>query len=50
MPDTVKIISPIDGSIYAERPYVTPAAIEAAVVKARQARHALGEVTIAERA
>jgi len=50
MPDTVKIISPIDGSIYAERPYVTPAAIEAAVVKARQARHAWSEVTVAERA
>jgi len=50
MPDTVKIFSPIDGSLYAERPFAAPEAIEAAVIKARAARLAWGEVTIAERA
>jgi acyl-CoA reductase-like NAD-dependent aldehyde dehydrogenase len=50
MADTVKIISPIDGSIYAERPYATPDAIETAVLKAKRARQVWGEVTIGERA
>jgi len=50
MPETVKIISPIDGSVYAERPFATPEAIETAVLRAKQARRAWHEVTIAERA
>ena len=50
MPETVKIFSPIDGSLYAERPYADAAAIETAVVRARHARAAWHEVTIAERA
>jgi acyl-CoA reductase-like NAD-dependent aldehyde dehydrogenase len=50
MPETVKIFSPIDGSLYAERPFADAAAIETAVVKARQARAAWREVTVAERA
>jgi acyl-CoA reductase-like NAD-dependent aldehyde dehydrogenase len=50
MPETVKIFSPIDGSLYAERPYADDAAIETAVVGARHARSAWQQVTIAERA
>jgi acyl-CoA reductase-like NAD-dependent aldehyde dehydrogenase len=50
MAEIVKIISPIDGSVDAERPVAGAAEIEAAVVKARQARHSWGEVTIRERA
>src|SRR5579863_7208026 len=50
MTETVKIISPIDGSVYAERPVADDAAIETAVVKARHAKQSWGEVTIAERA
>ena len=49
MTDTVKIISPIDGSVYAERPLASPSEIEAAVVRARAARRAWGETTVAER-
>lgn len=49
MTETIKIISPIDGSIYAERPLAGPAEIEAAVARAKAARLGWGEVTIAER-
>ena len=50
MAETVKIISPIDGSVYAERPVATGTEIEAAVAKAKAARKAWGEVTVRERA
>ena len=50
MTETVKIISPIDGSVYAERPVASGAEIEAAVARARAGRNAWGEVTLAERA
>ena len=50
MAETVKIISPIDGSVYAERPVATPAEIEAAVARAKAARHAWGAITVRERA
>ena len=50
MAETVKIISPIDGSVYAERPVADDAEIETAVVKARHARQVWGEVTVGERA
>ena len=50
MTDTVQIISPINGELYAERPVADRASIEAAVTRAAQARLAWGEVTIAERA
>ena len=50
MADTIKIISPIDGSLYAERPLADGAAIEAAVVRAKAARRAWGETTLPERA
>lgn len=49
MTDTVKIISPIDGSVYAERPVATAIEIETSVVRAQAARHAWHETTIAER-
>src|SRR5690606_38887443 len=48
--DLVKIISPIDGSVYAERPVATGAEIEAAVARAKHARRAWAEVTVKERA
>ena len=50
MTETVKIYSPIDGRRYAERPVASGAEIEAAVVKAKAARRAWGEVTVRERA
>lgn len=49
MTETVKIISPIDGSVYAERPLASATDIETAVVRAKAARHSWGETTIAER-
>ena len=42
MTDTVKIISPIDGSIYAERPIATDDALDAAVERARAAQAEVG--------
>ncbi len=50
MAETVKIISPIDGSVYAERPVASGAEIEGAVAKAKAARRAWGAVTVRERA
>src|SRR4051794_28924756 len=50
MTETVKIISPIDGKAYAERPVASGAEIEAAVVRAKTARRGWGELTVAERA
>ncbi len=50
MSDSVKIISPIDGSVYAERPLARDAEIESAVTAARAALPAWRAVPIAERA
>jgi acyl-CoA reductase-like NAD-dependent aldehyde dehydrogenase len=50
MSGTAKIISPIDGSIYAERPYASDAAISAAVTAVRQAQVGWAQLSIAERA
>ena len=50
MTDTVKITSPIDGRVFAERPVATGAEIETAVAKAKAARNAWGEITVRERA
>lgn len=50
MAETVQIISPVDGSIVAERQTATGAEIEAAVVRAKAAKAVWGEVSIAERA
>ena len=50
MTETIKIYSPVDGKLYAERPVTTAAELEAALVRAKAARHAWAEVTLAERA
>jgi acyl-CoA reductase-like NAD-dependent aldehyde dehydrogenase len=50
MTDKVKIVSPVDGRVYAERPVASGAEIESAVSKAKAARKAWGEVTVRERA
>ena len=49
MTDTVKIISPVDGSVYAERPLATDDALDAAVSRARAAQAKWALVPIAER-
>lgn len=49
MTETVKLKSPIDGSIYAERPVATDQAVNAAVERARTAQAAWAQTTIAER-
>jgi acyl-CoA reductase-like NAD-dependent aldehyde dehydrogenase len=35
--ETIKLISPIDGSVYAERPIVSDSALDAAVSRLRSA-------------
>ncbi|HSG94165.1 MAG TPA: aldehyde dehydrogenase family protein, partial [Afifellaceae bacterium] len=50
MTDMVKIISPVDGSVYAMRPFATQAEIEAALSQARAAQAEWAGVAIAERA
>jgi acyl-CoA reductase-like NAD-dependent aldehyde dehydrogenase len=50
MADTVKIISPIDGSVYAERPIARDAEIESAVTAARAALPEWRKVPITDRA
>jgi acyl-CoA reductase-like NAD-dependent aldehyde dehydrogenase len=50
MTETVRIVSPVDGRVYAERKVATGAEIEAAVARAQAARRAGGEVTVGERA
>jgi acyl-CoA reductase-like NAD-dependent aldehyde dehydrogenase len=46
---TIKIISPIDGSVYAERPQIADAALEAAVSRARAAQAEWALVPVKER-
>ncbi len=50
MAETVKIVSPVDGRVYAERPVASGAEIETAVAKAKRAREVWGAVTVKERA
>ena len=50
MTETVKIVSPVDGRVYAERPVASAAEIETTVSKAKAARKAWGEITVRERA
>jgi len=50
MTDMVKIVSPVDGRVYAERKVATGAEIAAAVAKAKHARRGWDEITIRERA
>lgn len=49
MTETVKLKSPIDGSIYAERPVATDQAVNAAVERARAAQVSWAQTPIAER-
>ncbi|MER9580526.1 aldehyde dehydrogenase family protein [Mesorhizobium sp. M0276] len=49
MTETVKLISPVDGSIYAERPVATDQAINAAVERAKAAQEKWAETPIVER-
>ncbi|MDT6940826.1 aldehyde dehydrogenase family protein [Brucella pseudogrignonensis] len=49
MSGTARIISPIDGSIYAERAYASDTAIHAAVTAARQAQPSWAATSIPER-
>jgi acyl-CoA reductase-like NAD-dependent aldehyde dehydrogenase len=49
MTETVKLKSPIDGSIYAERPVASDAAINAAVERARTAQAEWAATPVAER-
>ncbi len=50
MTDMVKIISPVDGSVYAMRPYASQTEIDAALSAARTAQQQWAGVAIAERA
>ena len=50
MTETVKIKSPIDGSIYVERPIASDQAVNAAVERARTAQADWARVPVAERA
>ncbi|HEY9012541.1 MAG TPA: aldehyde dehydrogenase family protein [Devosia sp.] len=50
MTETVRIVSPIDGRVYAERKVATGAEIDAAVTRAKHAEKAWREVTVGERA
>jgi acyl-CoA reductase-like NAD-dependent aldehyde dehydrogenase len=50
MSETIKIISPIDGSVYAERPIASEAEIKAAISAARAAQREWKTVPIPERA
>ncbi|WP_027037626.1 aldehyde dehydrogenase family protein [Mesorhizobium ciceri] len=49
MTETVKLITPVDGSIYAERPIATDQAINAAVERAKAAQEKWAETPIVER-
>ena len=50
MSETVKIISPVDGSVYAERPIARDADVESAISTARAALPEWRKVPVAERA
>ncbi|WP_054312915.1 aldehyde dehydrogenase family protein [Mesorhizobium sp. 1M-11] len=50
MTETVKLTSPIDGSIYVERPIATDQAVNAAVERARTAQADWARLPVAERA
>ncbi|KXO75020.1 aldehyde dehydrogenase family protein [Brucella anthropi] len=50
MSGTAKIISPIDGSVYAERPFLSEAAIASVVATARDAQTGWAQLSINERA
>ncbi|TIY01480.1 MAG: aldehyde dehydrogenase family protein, partial [Mesorhizobium sp.] len=49
MTETVKIKTPVDGSIYAERPVATDQAINAAVERAKAAHEKWAQTPVVER-
>ena len=49
MTETIKLKSPIDGSVYAERPVATDQAVNAAVERAKAAQAEWAQTSIAER-
>ena len=49
MSDVIKLISPIDGSVYAERPALDDAAVDRVVSNARTAQVGWAAVPVAER-
>lgn len=50
MNDTIRIVSPVDGRIYAERPVASRAEIDAAVTRAKASQRAWAHIPLAERA
>ncbi|AYC34451.1 aldehyde dehydrogenase family protein [Pseudomonas cavernae] len=50
MSDRIRLISPVDGLVYAERPYASSADIDQALHDATQAQHAWRQRPLAERA
>ncbi|MDH3194974.1 MAG: aldehyde dehydrogenase family protein, partial [Hyphomicrobiales bacterium] len=50
MTDRIEIISPVDGSVYATRPYTSQAEVEAVLSQARAVQAEWASVAIAERA
>ena len=50
MSGTARIITPIDGSIYAERPFLSQAQIQSVVTTAKMAQASWAQTSIAERA
>ncbi|MEO9341189.1 aldehyde dehydrogenase family protein [Mesorhizobium sp. SB112] len=49
MADTVKLISPVDGSVFAERSFASDQAVNAAVERAKAAQVSWAQTSIAER-
>ena len=49
MTEMVRIVSPVDGTVFAERPVASGAEIDAAVTRARAAQREWREVPVAER-
>ena len=50
MTDTLKTISPVDGSVYVERPYATEAGIASVLARARDAQAAWKHIAVEHRA
>ncbi|MWV16350.1 aldehyde dehydrogenase family protein [Pseudomonas sp. L-22-4S-12] len=48
--NSIRLISPVDGSLYAERPHASSSQLEQALAEARQAQRAWRELSIEQRA
>lgn len=49
MPETIKLISPVDGAVYAEREVLTPDAARAAIARAKAAQPVWAALPLADR-